>query len=93
MASNLVSILFSFGIVDIIALEQEIYRFLESHRDYAEWRCMANSYTAENYSMSVRREALFRGRVNQLMIDKLIYYIKLRLISKAEESYFIQKFK
>ena len=54
---------------------------------------MANSYTAENYSMSVRREALFRGRVNQLMIDRLIYYTKLRLVSKAEESYFIQKFK
>jgi hypothetical protein len=93
ITSKLISIMFSFGFPEIITIEKAVYEFLSNHNDYAEWRCMVNCYVPENYSMNVKKEALFRGRVNQIMIDKLIYFKKLNLISKSEESYFINKFK
>jgi hypothetical protein len=36
---------------------------------------------------------MFRGRVNQLLISKLIQFSRMGLLSKAEETYFIDKFK
>ncbi len=33
--------------------------------------------------MMVRKEALFRSAVNKIMIDKLIFFKKMKLVSKA----------
>jgi hypothetical protein len=93
LASGLLAILFSFGLVEVVAVEGLIVGVLGGGMEFGEWRCVANCYTPENYSMGVRREAAFRGVVNQLMIAKLIHFSKMGLVSKAEESYFIAKFK
>jgi hypothetical protein len=54
---------------------------------------MVNCYTPENYSMLRKEYAKFRGKINKLFIEKLIYFKNLKMISEKEESYFIDKFK
>jgi hypothetical protein len=93
LTGRLLAIFFSFGVTEVVAIENLVAAVLEGPMEFGEWRCVANCYTPENYSLEVKREAAFRGRVNQLLIGKVILFNKMGLLSKAEETYFIDKFK